>query len=498
MDTVHALPVELWAHILEFIPQEDLKTMRLTHRIFWACATSIVWHRLTLCNPLTEKTEKAKRILENPHLARHVTHLRLHPINWVIADKVEPWANAWLSTAPILSVLNWAHPILSWRYYHQSLESIKVAAEVTPLLIHVREITVIVNLDDMKLDLEALPLEPYRATWAGLRTECLQRLNLKLATVEATQIVSGAIKSASPVVFESLHTLTLDLGVRSRAYPQLQGDLRTILDCGRSSLRTLGFTIGSTATNYFAEVVGAFGVFPNLAQFHFEKSTCQNEAYTRSLKLVLLPFLFKHRSTLKKLHLSLLHFPSTLQTLFEHNEYDDTTLSLEAFTLGYWSWSDKSRMTSFQRFADTLTHLMLIPKFGNHAWVYEDVKMLLDSLRRPVGGIGLKGLSLRVWAISPDLLDLLAGCLTNLERLQLDYGRIAASKDQKNKDDLVLFFRTMGPRSYPLWGLRCLDARPYFVRQDWIPAAFFRRIIPSLEEVGVIDWGDGEVTLGPW
>ncbi|TFK63696.1 hypothetical protein BDN72DRAFT_881942 [Pluteus cervinus] len=505
MNGAHALPVELWIHVLKLLPREDLKTMILVHSVFRTCASPMIRRRLIICSLLPKNIENANSILEYPHLARQVTNLCLFPMNYVAADQVEPWTSLWLIAPTFWSVLKHfklSHPISSWRYYRQSLEDIQISTKVVPLLTHVREITVIPTLNHANS--YVAPLAPYRAIWAGLRTEYLQKLTLQLCTPGAIQVISKAMRSTPSVVFKSLKTLTLDLGIRQTVYlyRNLQENLRSILDCGRDSLCAFGIVVDPGDTSYFAEVVGAFGVFPNLVHFHLETSFLQFDQHTQSLGQHLLPFFVKHRSTLTKLHLSTLPIsPSVISSIFgHHDDNDNSALKLEAFTLTYHlsgpsNSQDGLHMPNFRKFAGTLTCLMLVSTY-HEGLSYEDVRVLLDSLRLPICGIRLKRLWISVVALSPELLDLMAGSLTNLESLRLSYGRLVGDKNQQSNDK-DLFLEKMDSRSYPLWGLRYLDIKSW-TEDDCLLADYLKDIIPSLIEVGTIDWGDVELKVGPW
>ncbi|TFK63693.1 hypothetical protein BDN72DRAFT_305580 [Pluteus cervinus] len=156
-------------------------------------------------------------------------------------------------------------------------------------------------------------------------------------------------------------------------------------------------------------------------------------------------------------------------------------------------------MPSFRKLANTLTCLMLVAKFDSGGFCYQDVKGLFDSLRLPTCGIGLKGLWIHVVALSPELLDLMAGSLTNLEKLKLSYTRLVGDDNDQRTGDKNVFFEKMESRSYPDWGLRYLDVESWARSPgDRIPPEFLRRTIPSLREVGTIDWGDVELKIGPW
>lgn len=365
-------------------------------------------------------------------MARQVTTLYLRPVNYVAADQVEPWTSLWLITAPtfwsVLKHFEWSHPILSWRYYRQSRESIRVSTKVVPLLTHLREISVMPHV----LRLKPPPLEPYRAICAGFKTEHLQRLNFQLGTPEAIQVASEAMKRTPPVVFRSLQTLTLDLGMGHNMYPKLQEDLRSILDCGRASIRTFAIIVNPT-NNYFANVVGAFGIFPNLVQFHFEAALLRYDEDDQLLGRHFLPFFLNHRSTLTKLHLSVLPISSSIiRSIAGHDDDHNPPPRLEALTLGYHlNPFDGIRLPSFRRFADTLTCLMLVSTFESGGFSYDDLKGLFDNLRLPAHGIGLKRLWVHVLTLSPELLDLMADSLTNLEKLRLSYGKLVGNKDQQ-------------------------------------------------------------------
>ncbi|TFK61462.1 hypothetical protein BDN72DRAFT_965158 [Pluteus cervinus] len=503
MDGAYALPEELWAHILKFLPNEDLKAMARVHRVFRTYASSMICRSLTVCSLQTVNVEAAKTILENPHLARQVTKLCLQPISWVPGDGAKPWPNLWIISAPtfwdVLKYVKWSYPVLSWRYYHHSLESIRISTKVIPLLTNIREIAVVPYFYNITSGLP--PLEPYRALWAGLRTEHLQRLNLQLLTIAAIQVMSGAMKSASPVVFGSLQTLTLDLGPGQTYYPKMQEDLRAILDCGRGSLRSFGISFDLTGASYIAEVVGTFGFFPNLAQFHFESVSFTDDGHVQLLGEHLIPFLSKHQSTLRKLHFSTFPiFGSILQFLCgDHNDQAaDTALRLEAFTLGYRfsPYSRGTRMPNFGRFAETLTFLILRSLGEAGGLLYEDVTMLFNNLHHPTYGVRLKRLWIHVQTLSPELIDLMAMSLTDLEFLELRYGVLVEKKDQTTHNE-ALFLQNLSSHFYPHWGLRYLDVKSWSGR-DEIPAHHLRDVIPALIEVGTIDWGGFELELGPW
>ncbi|TFK61464.1 hypothetical protein BDN72DRAFT_904090 [Pluteus cervinus] len=299
MHGVHALPVELWSQILDFLSEEDLKTMFLVHRSFRARADSIIWQSLTLCTLQPGSIDKTQAVLDNPDLARHVKRLCLRPINWDAADKVTPTTGFWIPTmerprAP--KRIKWSNPISSWRHHRQSLKSTQVLTKVTPLLTHIQEVIVTPNFQDPNLGIP--PLEPYRSVWVGLRTENLQKLSLQLLTPGAIQVISKAMRSASPLVFVSLCTLILDLGIQRNVYPELQEDLQAILDCGRDYLRSLRIRSDLQETTWFALVIRAFGSFPKLVRFHLLSSFEPGDAH---LEHYLLSFLLQHRRQLDEI-----------------------------------------------------------------------------------------------------------------------------------------------------------------------------------------------------
>ncbi|TFK61458.1 hypothetical protein BDN72DRAFT_849643 [Pluteus cervinus] len=501
----HALPEELWTHIFKYLPHEALKTMGSVDSIFRTYVSSLIRRRLTVCSLLPENIKNAKLILGNPYLARQVTNLRLRPVNYVAADQVEAWTSLWLITAPtfwsVLKHFKWAHPVLSWRYYRRSIEDIRVSTKAIPLLTHLQEITVVPFFHRRSSYIP--PIAPYRAIWAGLRTEHLQRLNLQLWTPGSMQMISEAMRSTPPAVFTSLRTLTLDVGVERNMYTELQEDLRTILDCGRPSLRSFG--IAFCTGSHFADVVGAFGIFPNLSQFHFQASFLQHDENAQLLRQHLLPFFLKHKSTLTKLQFSMLPLsPTIIQSIFgRHDDNDNSALKLEAFTLRYHfpnpsrtEHEQPVRMPSFRMFADTLTCLTLVPIDYREGLYYDDVKVLLGSLRRSNRTIGLKRLWICLMSLSPELLDLMAGSLTNLEKLKAYHGILVGEKDQQT-DNKEGFLEKMNSRFYPHWELRYLDIKSW-TEHDRIPADYLKRIIPSLREVGTIDWEDVDLKIGPW
>ncbi|TFK61691.1 hypothetical protein BDN72DRAFT_965026 [Pluteus cervinus] len=494
MNDAHALPEELWTHIFKYLPHEDLKTMSSVDSVLRTYVGSMIWRRLTVCSLLPENIKNAKLILENPYLARQITSLRLHPVHYIAADQEEAWTSLWVIAPTFWSVLKhfkWAHPVLSWRYYRRSIEDIRVSTKVVPLLTHLREITVVPFFHRRRSYIP--PVAPYRAIWAGLRTEYLQRLNLRLWKPGSIQMISEAMRSTPPVVFASLQTLTLDLGMEQSIYPKLQEDLRTILDCGRSSLRSFGITFCTTDSHY-AEIVGAFGIFPNLSQFLFQASFLQYDQNAQLLRQVFLPFFLQHQSTLRKLHLSMLPISSPfIWSIFgDHDDNANVALKLEAFTFRY-HFPDPFRdeqpvqMPRFRMFADTLTCLVLVPIFDrdSEGLYFDDVKVLLGSLRLSNRSIGLKRLWIRLMALSPELLDLMAESLTNLEKLKVCHRILVGEKD-RHTDDKGLFLEKMNSRFYPQWELRHLDVKSWSA-EDRIPADYLKKAIPSLREVGSID-----------
>ncbi|TFK61463.1 hypothetical protein BDN72DRAFT_965159 [Pluteus cervinus] len=501
MDGEQALPEEVWAQILQLLPDEDIKTMALVHRVFRPYASPIIWRRLTVCSILPNHIKKARAIRKNPHLARQVTSLHLHPANWVTADKVKPWTSLWIISTPTfwsaLKHANWSHPILSWRYYRRSLASIKTSTTVVPLLTNIQEISVIPSSFHKTYGLP--PLEPYCAIWAGLRTEHLQTLNLQFVTNDATQVFSRAMQSASPVVFESLQTLRLKIASGRGLYSGFKDDLQAILNCGRASLRSLKISFDPIQSDYRTEVFGALGVFPKLAQFYYESPSFSTPTHAQLLGPHLIPFLSKHRSTMKKLHLSaFIMCGSILHYLCgPHNDHDEA-LRLETFTFTYpLSLAGRdNRIPDFGRFRETLTCLMLFSKGWAGGFRYEQLVVLFSSLEHPTRGVLLTKLWIHVSALSPDMLDLMATSLVNLKCLEMCYGMLVGSRDQRT-DNEGLFHQNMRGRAYPDWGLLTLDTKSW-TGQDRIPTRDMKEFIPSLKEIGSIDWEDVKLVFTPW
>ncbi|TFK73079.1 hypothetical protein BDN72DRAFT_259641, partial [Pluteus cervinus] len=490
------------------------------------------WEWLTLCSLNVKSEAKAGVVIRNPDLGAYIKHLELRPSSWVFTDPIGlKWLpnNLWAcdySRQTIydrfrLQWMDWNHIRKSFQIFRISRNSVQTAINVVPLLPNLLKLTV-----NMNFYREPRPNpEYYRKLWSGLRASQLRCLCLTFWAGTAVHALADAIRFGSlpspACAFEQLEKLDLNVMTTPGGYQVVDdfaNDIRTILDLGRSSIRSLRISYYSTILGdwiqpYLEAFFDSLGVFPRLKHLDYKTAGDYNyEGFKR--------FLTQHRSTLVRLRLTggqkhLIPFtvfnPQATWLGSEFKADSDTV----PFKFTHLAFIDEEGYTTpppvtigLSRFADTLTTLVLSEigwgHIGGYGYSYQDIEFLIRSLvrRPPRNSVLLERLCLSVAAMSPELFDLMATYLVNLRDLELKYAMLVAYKDQTEADKSgIIFEKRMKEREYSEWGLQSIhiaspdEKGPYF---NGKLMGVLAECIPSIQKRGLIDWSDVSIDFGSY
>lgn len=387
----------------------------------------------------------------DPIRAPHVKHLRLVPSNYEsetpnLGDLDTTPTNLWVCQGWRHALENTTQLFPSFDHLRISWASQRTAIQVVPLLIGIQKLTIVTWFFEDVIP----PIKPYLALWKALLPGLgrLQVLDLTFKSSTAISLFSAIFRGA---VFPHLEMMNLDLIVGPR-HPEwddrFEETIRTIVNTGRSSLRSLTVATSSALTwGYefsYGSLFSVFGVFPHL--LHFEFSYLGDSWEVRDNGSIT-QFLDNHSTTLSRVGL-FIPAPNHLPLLEPTYElHPGATLKGKLVSLHLVSnVGDTFTPTGLQPYAETLTTLVLETMWNNPScgFCYPEVLKLISSLDVPPHGVLLRKLQIPIVNLSPEIFDLVSSNLGNLDTLGLAYHFLVGDKGRRDEDEVFYFSPSTG------------------------------------------------------
>ncbi|TFK61937.1 hypothetical protein BDN72DRAFT_413540 [Pluteus cervinus] len=295
------------------------------------------------------------------------------------------------------------------------------------------------------------------------------------------------------VVFDSLEQLIFSIGFAEEdgKYVGLEDDIRAAANCGRGSLLSLGILFNFRSARYSTDLISGLGFFPKLTHLHLTSSNPLFREHAVQFKERMGSFIADHHKTLKRLRAPTVSLDNLV--LDQMLITDSKPLQLTDLSVPFREIvGDRPvPISSFGRYADTLTTLMLCPTIypchASRGLDYREVVPIIESLSRPSHPILLRRLMLKVAHLSPELFDLFSRLLVNLHTLQLEYTLLLGGEGLTTPT--LPFRRVMNKRRYNHWKLQTIHI--YSTQgNDLDIMQFLAERIPSVRSCGIIDWSD--------
>ncbi|TFK63701.1 hypothetical protein BDN72DRAFT_847333 [Pluteus cervinus] len=476
VDLATTLPPELWLHIFDCLPRRDVLQLSMVHRTLYAYVRPRLWQKLT-----GTKNDQIKALLRELAICSYITDVAI---------------KATIPASRERSILRWRPALISDR-------STNAALKVLSRLKNIQTLSVSAWSSE-----EACPaLTLYRGLWDHILADQLRCLHLKLGSSKILRTFSSSLRGSS-ITFKNLDTLILQLCACPGGNAKYHGDLKTITDTCRCSVRSVAVRLMFESVDPYSDIdptqapLKSLGTFPHLRHFDFATNATRTVGgYTE--------FLTRHQSTLTCLQtttpmeglLPLIVFnagrsfkPSwNIKTL-------NMTYEVREMSISRWN---PIPMTNFTWYARSLTTLILVitpaSTFPHRGLEHNEVKEIITHLDQPPNGVLLERLRLTVSRVSPQLIDLIASYLGKLHTLDLQYFILVQNKDAlPNDDDESGFFDEMKLRHYPNWNLQSIDMNtrygPNLWRQSMPSMLLLASCIPAIRRYGPFDWSDAEVS----
>ncbi|KAF5369727.1 hypothetical protein D9757_011992 [Collybiopsis confluens] len=438
-----ALPVEIWSKILDYLPPDQCRQLRLANRFFFHLTGRQIYKRLFVTG-YDQPTKHLLKAINSLCLGHHVQSLRIQP--WIVAPLVQSQPRRRrerVSSAfqQVYSFFDSAYPTRKAQALQNERlnKQIQIVTETIRKLPHVREYTVDWDVD-----------RPYHSQ---LFTAVLTLLNVTpfsqtLTTLTLTVPVDRLVCLA-PVHLPALEELSVCFvtqGLSQRYIDDCLDSFIFFLDNLYKTLRSL--SICSThrsphlnLSKFFHNLSSAF--FPRLHSFalripydgsHLPRDTNGIEN--------LRAFISKHGRIIHHLKLSAFPRPSIrtspsdpmgkywIQGTLSGPGFAESLTALTSLELSIRPL--RSDLDPFLTFLSSVNHRLDSLALLDDPLTPEEVVRVLDTLSLHSPSY-LRHLSIRLQYLSPCTLDRLASRLACLKSLRLTFGDIKSSHcDEKN------------------------------------------------------------------
>ncbi|KIL62020.1 hypothetical protein M378DRAFT_807280 [Amanita muscaria Koide BX008] len=420
---VPTIPPELWLRTAQFIPASILRNLYSVNPVFLDLALNGRYTDINLAVQWTAPTTKLLKHLNHPHIAHRVQRITLSS-NWLESNLyLGPSEEVTLRTT-----VAWYLPFDLGRFIDPIVRRISDVKTCNALME-----TTIVNFPNV-LSLIIVDGGPSSQTrpsplLVNAYTACAS--NLRRLSLFATSANFDALFPPNASALTSLEEFTLSFSPRedSKADAKVAS---TFFQAVASTLASLDISFHGTSDEP-SRLLQSLPrkTFPKLTSvllFHSDPPASPDSD--------LIQFLNQHADTLK--HLRLRH---TKTSPFASDDLDPLLLPVlpHLETLNILNGPSQELASSeglhaarayVQHSGSTLTSLSL----KHCSFTLHDLGMLLDLLGRGSSeGGGLKSLTVTIHALSPQMLDMMAEKLPQLERLKVDFADLRSNDGEGSR-----------------------------------------------------------------